>query len=429
MAKLTTKKESKLLNQTLKGYLIFAFLLLLLFIPIIFVWFQKLYLDDVDEGLKLEKNEFQKYILPKLKTTDIYQWNRFNRDFKITDTAQIITKDYIQQQFFYDTLVDEHEPYRVLYSSVLIENKPFTVQIKQNLIEERDWFVKIIQFIIVLLIFILLGTILITRWLNKRIWQSFYQNLAVLETFEIEKSETSPQFFTSNINEFNRLMSVLTDLVNRVSKSYKIQREFAENAAHELQTPVAILKSKIDTFLQVPELTNQQMQLLEQLNEATSRLSRLNKNLLLLSRLDQQIFDKNEVNLNSLLISNLDFWQEQCDTKQIKLNIKSAEKSVHFANFSLAEILINNLLFNAIRHNDVGGSIEICLNQTSLEVKNTGKNEAIPQTQLFHRFAKTNVSTQGNGLGLAIVKKITDLHTWQISYSYENDFHIFRIIF
>ncbi|AFK05564.1 integral membrane sensor signal transduction histidine kinase (plasmid) [Emticicia oligotrophica DSM 17448] len=429
MARLTHSKDTNLLNQTLKGYLIFSALLLLLFIPIIFFLFQKLYLDDIDDGLRLEKSEFQQYILPNLKTQDIKQWNRFNRDFKIIDTLKSNTHDYIEQKFYYDTLVHELEPYRVLYSSVSIENKPYTLLIKQNLIEEKDWIEKIILFVVSLLIFILLGTYLITRWQNRRVWRSFYQNLTLLERFELENAIEPPKFLTSNINEFNRLTTVLKELVNRVIKSYKIQREFAENAAHELQTPVAVLKSKIDSFLQVPELTDRQMQLLDQLNEATTRLSRLNKNLLLLSKLEHQIFEKGEVDFKNIIVQNLDFWYEQCEAKHLKMEYLSIHSSLQMANLSLAEILINNLIFNAIRHNILGGNIEIFLNHEKFVVRNSGKNEAIPSNQLFQRFVKTDASTQGNGLGLAIVKKITDLHSWKIEYSFENNLHIFTIFF
>lgn len=429
MAKLKTNKHLNLLSQTLRGYLGFSTLLLLLFIPIIYFLFQKLYLDDIDEGLRLENKEFHQYSLTKLHIEDINQWNRFNRDFKIIDTLKNLTDEYIVQQNFYDTLAHELEPYRVLYSPVLIENKPFAILIRQNLIEEKDWIEKIVAFVITLLLFILLGSILLTRWLNKRIWHSFYQNLSILETFDIEKISHPPKFQPSKINEFNRLNAVLNELVNRVIKSYKIQREFAENAAHELQTPVAVLKSKIDVFLQVPELTNEQMQLLGQLNDATSRLSRLNKNLLLLSRLEHQKFDFEQVNLTEFLSANLDFWHGQCDAKSIKINILELNDSLQNTNRSLSEILINNLILNAIRHNINDGNIDICLNQMKIEIKNTGKKEPLHQSQLFKRFAKTDASTQGNGLGLAIVKKIADLHSWQIVYLYEEGFHVFRVIF
>lgn len=431
MAKLKSKFQSNLLTQSLKGYLVFSGILLLLFTPVIYFLFQKLYLDDVDEGLILEKKEFNRYTLPNFKVQDIEKWNRFNRDFKIVETLENIKNDTILQQFFYDTLAvaHEHEPYRVLYSPVVIENQPFTIFIRQNLIEEKDWIEKIAILFITLLVFITLGTTLINQWLNKKIWQSFYRNLKLIESFEVENANSPPKFYNSKINEFTRLTTVLNELIERVIKSYKAQREFAENAAHELQTPVAVLKSKIDTFLQVPELTNQQMQLLEQLNDATARLSRLNKNLLLLSRLEQQIFEKFDVDFKKIVSSNFDFWQEQCDAKQIKFNPSKLSDSRHLANLSLIEIMTNNLIVNAIRHNVVGGSIAIFLNQTVFEIKNSGNTESIHPNQLFQRFAKTDSSTQGNGLGLAIVKKIADLHSWQIEYLYEDGFHIFRIKF
>lgn len=429
MAKLTHTKQTNLLTQTHKGYLVFASVLLLVFTPIIYLLLQKLYLDDVEEGLILEKKEFVRYTLPVLKIHEIEQWNRFNRDFKIVDTIKNIHEDKISQQYFFDTLAQELEPYRVLYTPVLIKNKPYTLFIRQNLIENKDWVQEIAVIFITLLAFIILGTAIITFWLNRKIWQPFYQNLKILETFEIDKSDFSPQFSSSNINEFNRLENALNELITRAIKTYKIQQEFVENAAHELQTPVAVLKSKLDTFLQLPELTQEQMLILEQLNETTTRLSRLNKNLLLLSNIENPKNAKELCNLKEILLKNIDFWDLQCQTNHIKFIVKNSQDSTHYVNRSLAETLLSNLLLNAIRHNINNGIIEIELTQNYFRIKNTGKTSEINSSELYKRFVKIDASTQGSGLGLAIIKKVADLHSWQIQYSFEANFHIFWINF
>jgi len=78
------------------------------------------------------------------------------------------------------------------------------------------------------------------------------------------------------------------------SAIYRNQREFVENAAHELQTPLALFQAKIDTLIQSGDFTEQQNQILSSLNESVSRLNRLNKNLLLLSKIDNENYSENK---------------------------------------------------------------------------------------------------------------------------------------
>lgn len=94
----------------------------------------------------------------------------------------------------------------------------------------------------------------------------------------------------------------------------------------------------------------------------------------------------------------------------------------------LADILLNNLISNAIRHNEDGGKIDIFLNEEKLIISNTGRLLNFDPAQLFDRFKKGDHS-EGSGLGLAIVKQICDNYQFEISYSFQNDLHNFEILF
>jgi len=421
------ENRPKLLTQTLKGYLMLATVLLLLFIPISYFLFQKIYLKDVDDGLSLEKDEFILHSLPKLKIHQIPTWNLYNRDCKVLKNIHHISRTTILTKTFNDSLVNELEPYRVLYSPIRIEGDSFLLMVKQNLVEEVDWVKEITVVLLILLLLIIIGTTLLTKWLNAKLWAPFYENLLILENFSIENKPELPQFSSSNIDEFNRLSIVLKQLIQRSISSYKIQKEFAENAAHELQTPVAILKSKIDTFLQLQDLTDEQIQILMSVNEVTGRLKLLNKNLLLLSHLDQHIVAFTEIDVKDLLEPFWDFWEEQCLEKEIRLNKEHIYSSKQLANKDLVILLINNLLLNAVRHNKQYGEISINLSNNFFEIKNNGSSIPLDVQKIFLRFVKNNSS--GHGLGLAIVKKVVELHGWRINYTFENNFHVFRIYF
>ena len=97
-------------------------------------------------------------------------------------------------------------------------------------------------------------------------------------------------------------------------------------------------------------------------------------------------------------------------------------------NPALANILIGNLLKNAIRHNIDSGWIKVKLLENKLVISNSGAEPPMPTTQLFERFRKSNNSGKSMGLGLAIVQKICAVHEWKISYQYAAGVHEIAII-
>jgi signal transduction histidine kinase len=429
MGSINQAKTQKLLNQTLRGYLLFSVLILLISMPFAYFLIQKLHLDDIDEALFLRKKEFQAYHLPTFRLSEISQWNKYNRDTKLIDTLKIPQKDSLFFQSFYDELDKEVEPYRVLFVPVEIEKKPFLLLIKHNLIENEDLIFNILGLYAGLLLFLLLGLLGLTQYFSKRLWQPFYQTLQQIETFELGKT-AAPNFEQTKTEEFKRLNTVLQNLIEKSISIFQNQKEFIENAAHELQTPLAVLQAKLDVFLQMPDLSQTQMQALDSLYDLLARLNRLNKNLLLLSKIDKQIFHTLEnIKLKEVIENQISFFEEQALQKNITLIINNLENKWVQANLTLIEILISNLLLNAIRHNHENGKISISLSHQKLIISNTGQANALPANKLFQRFAKIDTSTQGNGLGLAIIKKIADLYGWEVAYTFENELHVFEVVF
>jgi signal transduction histidine kinase len=250
-----------------------------------------------------------------------------------------------------------------------------------------------------------------------------------IEQFEIDKS-SNPQFLQTNIEEFNRLNKSVEKLILKNRTIYNNQREFIENAAHELQTPLAIFQGKLDLLIQGTELTNEQSKILNSLNKSVSKLNRLNKNLLLLSKIENNSFtNQQKLNLSTLLKKNFAFFSEQAKAKKLSISTEIDESLSIETDPILAEILINNLFLNAIRHNIPNGAIHISANNETLIFSNTGSAKPLEQSKLFTRFSKSNPSSEGNGLGLYIVEKIASLNNWTLSYSFSNELHIFSITF
>jgi signal transduction histidine kinase len=265
--------------------------------------------------------------------------------------------------------------------------------------------------------------------MSLSLWKPFYKTLKQIESFEIDKTR-KPEFTKTEIEEFNRLNSSIEKLIEKNTAIYKTQKEFIENAAHELQTPLAVFQAKIDTLIQRTDVTKEQSEILDSLNENVSRLNRLNKNLLLLSKMENAVYnDKQTISLTNCIKKNLDFFTEQARAKHLIIKIDSGEDFEVKSNPVLADVLISNLFLNSIKHNIEQGEINISTNNSSLIFTNSGRAQSLNSEHLFNRFSKVNPSEDGTGLGLSIIKKIADINGWQVSYNYSNNLHSFTISF
>lgn len=419
----------KLLYKTLRYYIIFAILVLSFCAPLFYLMTYRLYLNSADEVLAIRKKEFILIHNPSIKMTDIPTWNRFNRDIKIEDPILTIKEDIISNEFYYDSVDNEDEPYRVLRTPVLIEGKPHTFLARINMVESQDLIKSIAIVFIGLLLVLLIGLYFITLRLSLKLWRPFHDTLHFIEKFEVDKIPQN-NLKVTGINEFNRLNHAIENLIQKNTAIYNSQKEFIENAAHELQTPLAVFQGKLDILIQQTNLTQDQSHLLDKLNDAVSRLTRLNKNLLLLSKIDNEQFQGTDtISLTQEVSKHIDFFSEQASSKNIEIHIDALPNIKVKANSVLTEILISNLFLNAIKHNVVNGNISIHLTEHFLSFSNTGLLTPLAEEKLFQRFSKGNPSGQGSGLGLAIIKKIADLNHWPIKYSFKDNQHTFSLSF
>ncbi len=418
----------KLLYKTSRTYLIFSVVILLVSAPLFYFIIEKLYADETNDTLILHKNEFLQYTIPSFKTTDINNWNKYNRDIEIKESENII-KDTIFHTSYFDTLDNELEPYRELHSPIIIEGTPYTYVAKINMIETKDLLQSIALLFIIVIIILLVGLYFTTKVLSRKLWKPFNDTLNQIENFEIDKNK-QPYFLETDIEEFNRLNKSIEKLIERNHIIYKNQREFIENAAHELQTPLAVFQANIDTLIQFPTITQEHSEILNSLNASVSKLNHLNKNLLLLSKIDNNTYYNKEIIIvNDIIQKNLVFFIEQASAKNISIKTTLENEIKIESNSTLVEILINNLMLNAIRHNISNGQILINISGNILTISNTSQHKSIDTDKLFIRFSKSTSLEQGNGLGLAIIKKITDLNQWRIDYSFQNDLHNFQVRF
>ncbi len=273
-----------------------------------------------------------------------------------------------------------------------------------------------------------IAIILTMRFISKRLWEPFDETLKQIENFNLESGEI-PSLADSDIKEFTRLNHALNRLMENSVKSYKTQKEFTENASHELQTPLAVFQSQLDILLQQPDLTKPQAEMIQGLYRVSSRLARLNRNLLLLARIDNKQYNTmTTIDLVATLKELFPFLESLTEGITLHRSFECPALLIK-GNKILLESLINNLLINAVRHNTPGGDITITIGSNRLVISNTSEEGALDPQLLFNRFYRPSEKTKGNGLGLAIVKAICDYHHWKIDYSYRNYRHNFIVQF
>lgn len=295
--------------------------------------------------------------------------------------------------------------------------------------EDRLLIVGAVTLLTVLFFALLLtGFILLNRRISQRLWQPFYNSLAKIKNFSLEQNKAI-QFDKTEIDEFAQLNQSLDKLITGNIAAYTQQKEFAENASHELQTPLAIVQSKLELLMQSQQLTTEQYNIIEDALKALSRVSRVNKNLLLLTKIENsQYMEKDTINVQELLANLIPQFETIAAGKQIKFTIQVQAAVTINGNRALVDILLNNLITNAIRHSEPGSNVLIELTPNRFIISNPGER-SLQAEQLFKRFASATIQQPGTGLGLAIVKQICNRYGWIIQYVFNNGQHVFTLHF
>jgi signal transduction histidine kinase len=250
-----------------------------------------------------------------------------------------------------------------------------------------------------------------------------------INTFEVTRSEALTLPAETGTTEFNELNKVISQLIDRVNIAWHNQKQFVENASHEMQTPLAIIRSKLELLINQPNLTEKNASLIADITEANNRLSQMNRTLLLLAKIENNQFPETEaVDISGLLLKVIDDFKNHYEEFPVLSN--SIENGIYInANRVLIEVLISNLIKNAIEHNQPQGKINITLSKGALIIENTGPQLDVPPNELFERFKKGSHHTKTTGLGLALVKQICNLYHFRVAYEYRTRWHIVTVIF
>lgn len=303
-----------------------------------------------------------------------------------------------------------HRTPEALYEVQLAEAlEPYDDQMMQAVLT------PIIVFALVLVLFYL-GNLFIAR----RFWRPFYDMLGAIKAYDI-RTRAPLVLPDTSIEEFATLGSHIQSFVAKVDHDYHTLKEFTENTAHEVQTPLAVIMAKAEVLLELEHegLSEEQAQAVGAIHRTAFNLSRLSKTLNLIAKLDNNEFVVTErVAIDEVLRQKLQAFEELFALKQIRLKTDLAEGVPLTMNPFLLDLLLSNLLKNAITHSPSRATVDVWLNAGSLEIANTGKPLSFDTDTLFERFRRGDHQGESLGLGLAIVKKICDVSDLRITYDF-----------
>ena len=353
--------------------------------------------------------------------------------YKFTPISEEEGRHY--RQVFYDATVyieleDEDEPVRVMCTAFRMpDGQYYELKLMISILERDDMVEAMLWYLGALFLLFLICTSIGIQLVLKGVFRPLHRLLDWLHCIQPGK-EVPPLDNPTKIREFRQLSDAALDMGNRSYKAYEEQKQFIENASHELQTPLAIVRGKVELLAESEGMTEQQMEQLDEINATLGRAVKLNKSLLLLSRIENgQYTEMEDVSVDEILDELLPDLMDIYEHKQVRLIRKREEQPfIIRCNHSLAQILVSNLVKNSLLHNREGGELQVLTTPTSLVIKNTG-DVPLDGEKLFRRFYHgMDGKKDSTGLGLAIARSIALSSSLKLTYEWQDGMHTFRLV-
>jgi signal transduction histidine kinase len=384
-------------------------------------------LDQLDDDLKVEEQEIHDYVRANNNLPNPSNYKDQQVYFVQNEMAPVKRAFSSSTGFSKDE--NANITMRQIVFPITVADKKFTVTISKSEEETEDLIQMILLLTLGVVIVLLTLLFIINRFLLNKLWGPFNNTLKEMKQFNLSNNKALALEET-RITEFAELNEAVSLMSKRVTQDYHTLKTFTENASHEMQTPLAIINSRLDVLIQDETLTEFQTKQLQGIYDALDRLSNLNASLLLLTKIENNQFSERKyIHLNDLVKQKLAQFEELTEGKKLHVHIFSEPTTIEF-NPQLTDILASNLLNNAIRYTEPEGNINISVKNLILTVSNTSLIPPLEEEKVFQRFYRHGATTpEGNGLGLSIVKQICDLGGYTVSYGYKNGQHSFSVHF
>lgn len=420
----------KLLNYT-STYFSMILLVLISIWAVVFYYamFDEIY-DSIDDGLDNRKMVLIARASKDLSLLDNPQLDEYLFTIKRVDYSNYRGfRDTYKDTVMYMVNEEDYEPVRLLESVFKNNNEYYKITVITSMVEEDDQINNLLKYTIILYAVLVISILLLNNFFLRKVWQPFYRILDQLKSYQLEKKETI-HYKATKIEEFALLNARIKKLLSRAQQSYSNQKQFIENASHELQTPLAIAINKLELLFEDETLSNTQAEQLQQALENLERLTRLNRSLLLISKIENDQFSTREnVVLHDVIEKIISDFSEMAAHKNLKFIFNAEYRTIKNTNPDLTYILFSNLIKNAISHGKSGSIITMRLTNKEFIISNYSEIESLQNKAIFERFQKIGNNASSTGLGLSIAKSIAEKFGFSLEYNFQEEQHIFSLSF
>ena len=326
---------------------------------------------------------------------------------------------------------DEEEPARVLRTIFRDSGGRYKeLTVMTPTIEKDDLQEAILWWIVYLYLFLLLAILLVNVLVLHRTLRPLYALLRWFDSYTVG-GKNAPLVNDTKVVEFRRLNEAANRYAERAESLFERQKQFIGNASHEMQTPLAICRNRLEMLVDdARTLTGEQLAEIAKVQRTLGHLVRLNRSLLLLSKIENGQFpETGPVDVNALVRRTAGELEEIYAYRGMRCTVSDRGRLVVRMNPSLAESVVGNLLKNAFVHGDVPGEVTVEIAPDALRVSNGGAAGPLDAGHIFDRFYQGTKKEGSTGLGLAIVDAVCRLYGLRAEYAYAAGRHCFSILF
>ncbi|MGQ7946303.1 sensor histidine kinase [Flavobacterium sp. WC2509] len=365
----------------------------------------------------LDKEEINDFIVRNDTSETYASFSTLHSEFLVL--SRVPTANVVDKTLFINEpriIEEERNDYRILQYYFKYENENYLLEIGNSLSEINDLTFIIRLFITIVLTIIIVITFLVDTFYIEYLLKPFYKiiDTKIRHINEPEAFDHTP--VKSHSKDFQELDFVLNQMMDRISESFKKEKQFIANVSHELLTPIALLKSKFENLLQNASLEDSVVDKIVSSLSTLDLLKKIIANLLLISKIENNQYEANEtINFDEIISNLIVDLQDRIEDKGLSFDKKIEHHFSFIGNKTLMHILFYNLIVNAIKYNKKSGKIEIkdgfLQGNYFLSISDSGigMNEK-QQVNVFKRFARVHFEQEGQGLGLAIVESIVQFH-------------------
>ncbi len=423
------RHEFKLLSKTTFIYLIFTL--------VAFVGSGLFLTHEANEFINWELEHKYRRIEHKTRSTIEREGQRPENLDKLPGNIQIAPVNQAPPEDAYPAYSDTtiyisrlEETWRARNKTVIIEAdgqlfRLTMTELVEDYLSLRD---DIFQTMLPAFILLVVGIVFFNFLMSGYFFRPFNKILEIMRSYKIGQ-RTELEKVATTTREFNKMQDLFHEMIDRIEYDYQHLKEYTENMAHEMQTPLAVIRNKTDNLIADDELMDVHGATVKTIYEETNHLSRLGNTLNLITKIENGEFDNIfEIDTRPIIEQHVDAIRELAGLKSLSIDTDLTEEHRLEIDPYLLDIVLKNLLRNSVMYGTEEGPIRVTTTGKALEVSNYGPPMEEHPDKLFQRFYRNSDSHGSLGLGLSLVKKICEVSKLQITYQYEEGQHVFRIV-